>query len=680
MACPCGKKILVPNENARKKKEPGLFSLRALIISVIAIASLLSALVYANKTYQKHAFEAKAALLLNEAQQAQAGGQHKIAYKKYLELGKLKPKWAVPHFEAALLAMRLNKKSKTKRLRAALKLPGMTPAQKSIIHTDLGLLALAKKKPAKNTARKHLKAALKLRPKMLRPQLMLASLDFLAGDLKGTVAHLAVVEKNQPALATIKGAEKIYRLLKLRLAFKQKDKEAWLREYPLARKEDTSAAFAEETSRMALEFIIADPKTELKKDHALFALSEKCVANLKDNILAETAHAAIAKLYYRAKQYDQALASLKKVSVHRGTPSACEKMRLAIYIARAKAEKDAKKKAALHKTVLKTYRQFIAKKGLFKPERKKWLLAAMGYCDQNKLKKNADELLTMGLKTCPDLLPLLRRAGYLKFQEAANLAKKKPPASTEKQSKIYREGRAFMEKALALDPGQKDLAAELESFKKPPLIDQFRASAPNRTQARPLIHLRITNGAPFPILPSSIKITLDGKVVKPKKGGSEYFYPQTQDLSPGVHTVVATAADLVGNTATKKFTFPVDLTPPQAKLLAPIGAADSEMPLVTISIFDKLTSVDPTTLAVQVHNAKDSPVYSQKIIQDGVFVIANKKLHYKKGTPVADLSKISFRLLHPLRTGIYEVRVQVQDVRGNKGSLVLTFPFDEDAQ
>ena len=319
--------------------------------------------------------------------------------------------------------------------------------------------------------------------------------------------------------------------------------------------------------------------------------------------------------------------------------------------------KDKNRAQELAKESLALYQRLTADTAFLKKRGAQLIYHAIGFCDGNGMKDEAEAFLKAGLAAFPSQAPLQLRAGRLCFQREE-----------------YEEGIGHLEKSLTINPGQKELADEVATYRQKPLFSDFRPSKPSDVLRRPLIHVRVDSGSPFPIALDSIAMKLDGKPVEHALGGNEVFYLPEGELDFGEHTVEIFARDHVGNFNSTRFMFPVDGSPPDAEVLE---VRRGVRPIVTLKVFDKHSAVDLDTLSVAVRNATQNPnFHSMTFVLKGEYKQNDDALKINRGDLVKNPAKIVIRLKQGIPPGPYLLHVRAADVLGNSGEkkIPLTVP------
>ncbi|MCX7934651.1 MAG: hypothetical protein N3A66_05255, partial [Planctomycetota bacterium] len=354
-------------------------------------------------------------------------------------------------------------------------------------------------------------------------------------------------------------------------------------------------------------------------------------------------------LQYRAGRYAEVVADLEKRKIDEKTASDDLLLLANSHAALCEKAQDQAAKQQAGKRAIDLYGVLIADDKYLAKQGRTLIYHAIALCDRVGDAEAADRFLARGLAVFPDDAKLHRRQGYRCFQR-----------------KDYRRGVEHLERALKADPGQEDLAKEIANYRKPPVFSDFRPCKPEQYQARPLIHVRVESGTPFPLVPESVVMKLDGEKVQPAKGGNELFYVPEKNLAGGKHSVEVSAADELGNSATATFDFPVDTSPPLAEMLEPEGASTFDLrPLIRLKLYDELTAVAPETVTIVIRSAPGSDsLYTNTPLQKGVYMHAEEDLGYQKGDRLKDPENIRLRPRNALKPGVYEVVATCKDVLG----------------
>jgi tetratricopeptide (TPR) repeat protein len=407
---------------------------------------------------------------------------------------------------------------------------------------------------------------------------------------------------------------------------------------------------------MRLNFLAARKEIDPEKDKGLLKEAMQAARNIKDEDLKLDYERNFVKLAYKEGRYEEAAGGFQKLLGRNPKPSEATYLLANCYSLIREQTKDEGKKKEYARKALDLYLPITEDKELSEKYGKPLLLNTMGYCDLLGEKEKSEQLLQLGLEKYPDDPSLNRRAGALAFQK-----------------KEYKAGLALFEKSLKLNPEQPQLAAAVERYRKKPEATDFRPSKPEDCIARPLIHVSVRSGSPFPLREESVKVTLNGKDVGFARGGNEFFYTPEEDLKAGMHIVMVVAEDTMGNRAEQEFKFPVDHTPPLAELVSPTGLAERDQMFV-VKCYDELTSVRIDSIRISIRNAKGNPHFlSKSVIIKGEYKVDDKDLGINRGDPIRDPAKIVFRLDKPLASGNYEMQVVMEDVLGHSGKETFNF-------
>ncbi|MFW6163178.1 MAG: hypothetical protein ACODAJ_10455, partial [Planctomycetota bacterium] len=236
----------------------------------------------------------------------------------------------------------------------------------------------------------------------------------------------------------------------------------------------------------------------------------------------------------------------------------------------------------------------------------------------------------------------------------------------------YHEAVEHLEKTLQADPDQPDVQALVKRLKTPPEIRDFGVNTLNPYDRRPLISVAfLPRALPEPIPPGKVKMTLDGRSVRPLFAKAQAFFVPDENLEPGDHQMTLTVTDTLGLSASKTLTFTVqeDKDPPQILgLTPPDGATTDSKPIVACHVTDP-SGVAPGSLEVVMSRA-DGP--SITIIAGGRYRVGFKKGNIDKGDPV-QLGAVRFEFSKPLKPAEYSVRVAASDALGNGTSKTWSF-------
>jgi len=630
---------------------------RAATYVLIGVASIagIALLVYAwigyqaYKTYQRNR---EAIETHNQVLDDLKANREAEAHKKLLRCIELKPEWTACYLNAGVLAVKLEDGTAERLLTDFLDREPDKPYQ-AYAQANLGYLALRGEKPNPVRARTHLTKAAELAPDLPAPLVMLAALSYNDRDLEQANTYL---DQAKSKLADLPPAgEAMYWRLRTYLAYEAGDKGRFVSSQRLAASRAQPAEFAAHAATMAYNLLLKQQTIDAGDDAEFLKLAEAAAANAPEGE-RPAMQQALGTVFYNLGDEVRALSYWEPL-IDEKTPASDWLQTVADAVARRgqQAEK-AEDKQGLNAKALALYRRLLADEAYRRQQGEPLFVKVLGFGDTLGDATVASELLKQGLAWYPQSAPLQRRAGFLALG-----------------AQDYAKVLEHLERALRLDPTQDDLEAELKRYKAQPTFDQFRPDQPKQYVPRPLIHVRIVSGTPLGIDPASVTMTLDGQAVKPALGGNECFYVPEGDLAGGEHVVEVAVKDRLGNAANGRFAFPVDMSPPDARLLKPDeGSTRALQPLIALSLVDEHGAVDPASVTVTLRNDKDNPSYcSQTIISKGVWRVDSPKLEVAKGDRLQDPEKIAFSPTVELKPGHYNIEIKMQDILGHAAEKAL---------
>ncbi len=683
--------------------EPGIRTLTYVLMGAAGAAFLVLAYytVFCIKAYMAFKQSSQAIETHNKANAA-LGKNDREAYEAFVKCEEFKPEWLECYLRAAILSVKVDKPKIKQRFEEFITRTD-SKKDKAWAYCTLGYLALRKKKPNKVKAREYLKKALKADKSQATPAVVLAALSFNEGLYSEARRQLKTLSASQVKKLPRKAAS-IYWRIKVFLANRDKKIDRFL--HNLQQTKTNDPEFRRQTTFMAYNFLMKKGKIDLqqKQDAALWRVAKKITEFIQDDKQRKTIANSLCAAFYNAGNDEKAVSFIDQVIDDKSPPSPLmyaltgsltrlsQKYQAGRFAAKAEtatpkdgkkskksapAKKKKKQKPAKPKQkpasgkepakparidyaakAMDLYRRMVRDTAFLKKHGAGLLLLALGFADHIGDRKAADEFLAIGMKQFPDQAKLQRRTGFLLLKDGKFL-----------------EGVAHLEKALKLDPTQTDLKKEIALYRKNPVVDQFRPAKPKEYVTRPLIHVRVRSGTPMPLVRQSIQMLLDGKKVDFKTGGCELFFVPQEELGGGMHVLEVRARDTLGNKTEQKFKFPVDLTPPYAKLLRPrSGMSARSQPQIVIALLDEYTEVAPHSVNVILKNAAGNPYFcNARIIQNGTWKIKDEKQGIKQGDILENARKIIFHPQKELKSGDYQLLIQMKDIMEQRGKATLEF-------
>jgi len=641
--CACGNKLTIPGI-AEAAGEEVFWEFTPLAIGLAVGLLILSGvfLWYAKGLWDAYNLEREAQESFKKGVEAFDAERGEEAWERFEKCMALKPEWTAAALYGAALALKMDKADAEQRLKKLLDAK-LEPIQQAFAYSGLAYLALRKKEPDLDKARMYLENALKKDAGFGAAHMMLAIMAWQKGGATADAA--SHIEAARAAEANLHdSAMPFLRRLRLREVAGNKEK---LME--AAAGATGQADLEQEAAILAARLLFREKDIDPQKDEAFINLAAKACAFLPPGQARTALEIRLRQINYRAGRYAEVVADLEKRKIDE-KPASDDLLLLAnCHAALWEKAQDQAAKEQAGKRAVSLYRALVADDKYAAKQGQTLVYHAINLCDRVGDAEAADWFLERGLAVFPEDAKLHRRRGYRCFQR-----------------KDYQKGVEHLEKSLKADPKQDDLAREVANYRKPPVFSDFRPCKPEQYLARPLIHVRVESGTPFPLAFDTVAMKLDGERVQPARGGNELFFVPEKDLAGGKHTVEITAADELGNSASATFTFPVDTSPPLAEMLEPEGASTfDERPLIKLKLFDELTAVAPESVTIIIRSAPGSDsLYTNTPLQKGVYMHTEEDLGYQKGDRLKNPENIQVRPRNALKAGIYEIVATCKDVLG----------------
>lgn len=660
--CKCGNSVQIPEAEddgfVMMYDEPErTMTPKAIGLMVGAIVALMILAIFFLKrygAYKTHVEYINTLNLFTDAKSDFNHGDYDKALEKIETVIETRPSWDAPYLQGGVTSIHLEDWDKASQyFKKVTTLPDARRDYRSCALTNLAFLELRKDPPDTIQAESLLQQAVDLNTATATPRLMLAAMSMDSGKTAEAKKLLIAVEQDRKDL-TDEGTA-LYALLRMRLAAMGDDADEFVKTYREARKHPQPQSFRKEATVIALRLLMGKESFDPETDKDLLDMAENAMKIADDNNKAAL-QTAFGKLMYSAGNYAEAAERLDPV-IDENTPPDLIYLLAETHAQLADAAEKESERARHLKKTLELYLRLVADPAQAKRRGAGLMTSTIALCDRLGQEDKANELLEQAIALYPTDARLHLRKGRLLFRQ-----------------KQYAEGLRAMEKSLSLDPTQEDLRAELEGYQGVPTFDDFRPAKPRDFVPRPLIHIRVNTGSPFPIDKESVRVTLDGKLVEHAMGGNEVFYVPTEELSVGKHPVHITAADSVGNSAEATFHVPIDGTPPKAELIEPRGPVDRGQPEFRLRLYDEMTMVDRDTVFVFLKNAQGNPNFlSMTLLSNGEYRQESKEFGFGRGDQLADPEAIRFRPSRRLDPGQYEIHIRMKDVAGFEARETLRF-------
>lgn len=697
-------------EESIEKPQPTV-SWKGIILIILVLVAVPALLLYA-----RHAYNGRLAkIAYRNGLNAITDENYDAAYEQFARCTELRPEWAAAYLPAGFAAFKSDDIDEADSILEKLgRIPGGSRYQ-SCASNNRAAIAMERKKPEYEDAKAYFEQAVEEDENFIPSNLGMALMHYEKNRAEDAEKYLEKVHNKQSDLSDDGGA--LYKRMRMRLSFSGGDRRQFLQDYAAAMAKGQDKTFEREAALMALELLINQPAVDREKDAVFINMARRANTPRReedDYIIVQT---AIAELLFSAGMYRECVTELEEIVSPEDEPSDLLYLLANAYAAVVRSELDEAgtdspgapqpKKTARPRAMpgipplpgmspmpgiplisppsltetpadgepgdaeadmvektLDLYKKLINNKSFFSKKGKPLLLRAIGFSAVAGRNEEAWAFLEKGLDKFPDSAMLHRMAGALCFRD-----------------RKFKTGLEHFETSLKLEPDQKDLGRKVKGYRAKPTFADFRPSRSDDFVVRPLIHVRVKSGTPFPIETESIRLVLDGDPVEFVMGGNECFYLPDKDLFDGEHFIDVYAEDIVGNSATMEFPFPVDLSGPVAELIEPSSATRERKPTIRIELMDEFSTVDAGSVNIVLKSSPGSKDdITLPVLYEGVYRLTDRIHGHKMGDPLEDPEKIVFAVPSPLSPGSYDLVLKVSDVLGNSTKQTLTFTVEAEPE
>lgn len=612
---------------------------RLILTGVAAVVAVIILPICATQWYGT--YEAKSAFIL---------GLNAFNSKNFSEAGRhlqhcidLRPQWSVPHLYAGNAAFRSgNMEGARRHFENCLKRPPQLDVHYAVAHANLAVLDLMAEPRQVDAAYEHAAKAYQSDRKYLPGSILVAQKMTEEGKFKELDTFLQeIYGEIHRAPTEVRG---LWYLMSTAVKAHQGDMKETMGLYPQIRSLYPDVQLHNSIDLLLMNSLVSQQHPDLEEDNV------KKIYNIVSNInisampidKKESTYRALARLHYIAGHEELAAESLGAAMRH-GQATDNDRLQLLrlwkiVYL---KSSGD---------TVLKNIRELTTKlmgsEEFIKMAGVTFFLESLAFFDALNHKDSEEvkaRLFAKGLELYPQDAAMLRRHG-LQMVEAGDVI----------------DGLSRLRESLRANPKQADLKDFLDSIYREPRIENFRPTAEQAVDTRPLMRVKVLSASPYGLDESQLKFKLDGKDILPTRGADTYFYLPANELEAGQHEFSVVAVDLAGNKAEKSFSLALDNRPPTAVVSR---FMPDELELTFKDDYSGI-DVDSVSITLKAAPGNESKAFVY-IAKDGQFQLDDATRAIKRGDPLPVQNTIGIKWPYILKPGVYLIILKMSDRSGN---------------
>ncbi len=617
---------------------------RFIAIAVVAAACLVGLIVFGLRWYDSYV----AQTLYIEAHNAYVANHHNEAYEKFKKCLEMRPGWYAPYIRIAPISVEKGNLEEARKFYNKVAEMASAPALiRAAAHAGLATLALMGPNPNNSAAEGEIMKAYSAEPRYLPARVTEAAILLSKGRADEAYGKLEGVEGFQILRELTKPGQALMFFIRMCVGASRGDIGLYTNGLSLFTSAGASPDLMRTSERQLLQLLSS---SDGPLDDSLYQIARALSPEGYEADERPLFYQAMAGLHLRAGNLEAAGDALEQAM--KGGAQDTDKLYALLQLWRVAFKK--KSDAVLAGKISGLYVRLASDAAYLKRMGPPFTYEALNFLEAAHETEEAGKVQEAALKAFPDDPALMKRRGAYLLKEGQ-----------------YAASLDVFEKLLQ-KKADGDVSRVLESYRKKPLLSEFRPSSPAEYSPKPLIHLRVESGSPFPLEAASVIFELDGRPVKPVQSGDEYFYLPSANLAEGAHIFKSQAKDKLANSAQEEFRFAVDSTAPAAEINSVELAAPGAAPVVTLHIADSDSAVDYHSIGIRVTHAPDSPEkLFIHIAKDGEFLIDDRQNRLKRGQPVPEQPDFTFSVPGLSKSGIYQLVVNVSDICGNSAERTL---------